>query len=178
MKKIIGILGAIVGLIGVIFQFFDKTMGWWEADWTTTPIIGSVTTESHYFNLLGELSSSSNNNNYPIVLADKTIITLILIIVLAGCVCLFIGGAKGNTALGILGTLLLIGGIVYFAYSLPNIPEMVSELHHFNPPNYLFGSGDWNFIIADIKNSWRLGNGFFITSGGAILGFIGSAMKE
>ncbi len=176
MNKVIGIIGGILGLIGAIFQFFDQTMGWWQ-DYTTTPL-GGITNGTWFLNLLGQITSD-NSKFKSETLANTTIVYIVLLAVVIGGILLFIGGITGKSSYGAIGTLLLLGGLIYFVYSLPNIPEIQSLLQNYTVSNYFYSSGQFSILSIVFSNAtWRLGNGFFITAGGALLGIISIALKS
>lgn len=167
MNKSLVVVGGIIALIGVFFQFVDKTMGWWMY-WTE---FGDI---SYYLSLTGVISNSNNTNTSE--LDSNTTLLIILALAVLGAILMVMTLSKNGKTLGFLGIVIIFAALGYFVYSLPNVFDgtLVEGLMALaDTTNYFYGT----FDIGPISTSWRVGNGFLITAAGAIVGLVGTFVK-
>ena len=173
MNKIVAILGRIVGIFAVILGLFEPTLGWWD-----------VTVDDYlvFFDGSGAINAfgySSNTANDNIELLGPLLL-IGGILFLVSSVLIIIASFKENKNFTILCSFLMIGGLALFCYGLTVVEDFENILEGLNffageERTVFFGTvdlglgGDW---------AWRLGNGFFIAIGGAVIALIGSFLKK
>ena len=170
MKKIIVILGGIIAVIGVLASFLDQTLGFWQV-LDSLEILGSTTDTTTFLSSFGQISNTDDSIE---TLEQSTIMLIIGISILVGGVIAIIGAGVEKNGLAIIGTVLMLVGLVYFVYSLPNFVE-IADLVEDN--SAFFGEATYTFI-GTLTRTWRLGNGFFISTGGCIISLVGAVLKE
>ncbi len=162
MKKIISILGSLIAIVAIFIGLVDETLGLWQCI-----IEDNVIT--YYFNAFGQLARNGNVESI-----EKNVIMIIIsAAVLIGATMTLIGGFTEKGGLAILGSLVIVAGISYFIYSLPNFQEL-TDILFFTDKNLYFGSEE----IISVDYQWRLGNGFIILFFGSLITLIGSLLKD
>ena len=171
MKKIIVILGGIIAVVGVLASFLDQTLGFWQV-LDSVEILGSTTDTTTFLSSFGQISNTGDDSIET--LEQSTIMLIIGISILVGGVIAIIGAGVGKNGLAIIGSVLMLVGLVYFVYSLPNFVEIADLVED---KSAFFGEATYTFI-GTLTRTWRLGNGFFISAGGCIISLVGSVLKE
>lgn len=171
--KAIVAIGAILGIVSVILYFISDAAGaWWQI--TYDPIVGN--TQHYNMNVFGQFQDQESFNPDDLVLGFYGILVVILVIL--GSVLGFAAIAKQIKAIGLLGAVLIIGGIVLFLIALNDVEgfqDVISLMEFFSSDDYnvFFGSaqflGDW---------SWSLSFGFFMAAAAGILILIGTFMLD
>lgn len=172
MKKIVAIIGGIIGLAGIIASLFDQTLGWWEIT-SVVEILGSSTTYKTFLSPFGNLSYDYKDD---IISIEGSIMILIALTTIIGNVLLLVGAFTDKNVLVIIGTFLAIIGLTYFLYSIGNFEEITALIQD-ESLSVIFGSESYTFIATTTSN-WRLGNGYFVTAAGAMVSLVGSFLKE
>ncbi|MHA1745439.1 MAG: hypothetical protein ACTSWW_05535 [Promethearchaeota archaeon] len=171
MKKIVVILGGVIAVVGVLASFLDQTLGFWQV-LDLVEFVGNTTETTTFLSSFGQLSNTADD---PIVTVEKSSIMLIVgLSILLGGVIATIGAGVEKNALAIIGTVLILVGLVYFVYALPNFIEIADIVED---QSALFGDATTTFIVT-LTRTWRLGNGFFISAAGSITALVGSILKE
>jgi len=166
MNKLIGIVGALITLVGVFFELFIPSMGWWQVN---SMVTGN--TWSTFLSLTGVLSNTANSNTKTVSESSQLIIILVFAII--GGFALLIGSFSGKSVIGLLGCLLIFVGLIWFVALLPSISELQNMLG--NPSNYAFGSGNVTiFGWTAASSNWFLSTGFWLTLSGGVIGLLGS----
>jgi hypothetical protein len=171
MNKIICFIGGLLGLVGIILPFADKTMAWWTV--SVDPNIGD--TVIFYLMPLGDII---NNSNDDVIDIEGNVLLIITFLVVIGSLLILIGTFMDNKNVAFIGTLLLIGGIAYFLQAIGNIEEIQDLMRAVEPDNYLFGEETVKVFILEWKYKWALGTGFYISTAGAIVSLIGLFQKQ
>ena len=78
--------------------------------------------------------------------------------------------------ISIIGAFIVILSLAYFLYALGNF-EQITDFIHDETKSALFGKETITFILT-YNNSWRLGNGYFITLAGSIATLVGLGLKD
>ncbi|MFO8018642.1 MAG: hypothetical protein R6U96_08405 [Promethearchaeia archaeon] len=72
-----------------------------------------------------------------------------------------------------MSALMMVGGLALFCIALTNNESLEWGIDFLN---FITGSEDYNIFFGEgTMYTWRLGNGFFIGTAGAIIGLIGAA---
>ena len=162
MKKFIAIGGALMTVAALMLGLIDASLGLWQY---SNEVFGSA-----YLNAFGQMTLFNGNVEN---IEDNLIMIIITTAILVGAVVILIGGFTDKGGLALIGSLLIIAGLAYFFYSLPNFQEIQNYLW-FTDKNVFFGSEE----ILTVDNAWRLGNGFFVLMVSVIVSLIGSLLKE
>ncbi len=166
-KKILAILGGLIGLLIVILAFIVPALGWWEVSFD--PFIGSI--RHSYIDPIG-IARNTANDNFDYM---GTYFTVAGVVFLAGCVWVLVGAIKESKVFTLLCAILMIAGLSIFCVALAmneDFENIISGL------DFLYG-GEHNVFFGSVSflgNEWiwRLGNGWFICLIAAILAFIGA----
>jgi len=75
-----------------------------------------------------------------------------------------------------IGIFVVLLSLIYFLYALGNFDQISNHISD-GTKSALFGKETITFILI-FNNSWRLGNGYFITSLGSIVSTVGLALKD
>jgi len=172
MKKIIIIIGSIIGLLGVLAGLIDQTLGWWEFT-SVYELLGNTTTYKTFLSPFGNITYDYQDD---VDALESKIVIVIAILVIIGNIVILIGGFMDKKMIAFIGVFIVLVGLSYFLYSLGNF-EQIMDLIQDESKSVLFGKETISFI-GTLNNSWRLGNGYFITAGGFIISAIGSLIKE
>lgn len=162
MSKVLAILGGIIGIIAVFLFFFEQSLGWWEVSVQIGTISNSV-----YISPFGYTSDD-------VFLGPLFLFAAILFIV--GSILIFVAAAKDSKGFSIICSLLMIGGLILFCYSLyanEDFDTILSGLETLlgSELNIFFGTVDLGMLGIW---TWRLGNGFFIACAGTAIALVGS----
>lgn len=165
------IIGGILAVVGILAAYLDKTLSMWQLDnslWV------------YHLNAFGFLSNTFNNDVLNLGSTDDVVnpgnYLYAGIIIIVGSVLAIYGGAKGSKALGVLGSIALLGGLAYFFYAHVVFIDA-------NPlMGWIGGMGSSEgFSLVWGSNggvSWRIGNGAFIVIAGAVVSLIGLGKKS
>lgn len=168
MKKLISIIGGIICIIAVLLGLLDPTLGFWELK--IEEIFGDGW-EGSYLNAFGQYVLI----NGDVETIDENIIMIIISLsILIGGVLIVTGGFMDKGPICVIGSLLIVGGISYFLYTLPKI-EMIDN--YFDLLN-LSGNKFFGSDTVVLEHKWRLGNGFFVLFFGTIIALIGTFLKD
>ncbi|TXT53431.1 MAG: membrane protein of unknown function [Promethearchaeota archaeon] len=171
--KFIVAIGAIIGIVSIILFFISDAAGaWWQV--TRNPSIGS--TQHWYMNVFGQFQDQESFDPEDLTLGFYGILVAILVIL--GSVLGFVAIAKQAKAIGILGAVLIIGGIVLFLISLNDVEgfqDVISVMEFFSSEDYNVFFGNAQFLGAW---SWSLSFGFFMAAAAGILILIGTFMLD
>jgi choline-glycine betaine transporter len=161
--KILAMLAGIIGIFAVFSFFIEESLGaWWQVE--IDYVIGKTT---NYYNAFG-MSSGEDSE-----LALEMLGLVAGIIYVLGSVFIIYAASKETKGIGILSALMMVGGLALFCYALAN-NETLEGITDFL--NFISGSDEYNVFFGEWTiYSWRLGNGFFIGTVGAIIGLIGAA---
>jgi hypothetical protein len=162
MKKFIAIGGALMTIAALMLGLIDATLGVWQY---SDEIFGTA-----YLNAFGQLTLFNGNVEN---IEDNIIMIIITTAILVGAVVILIGGFTDKGGLALLGSLVIIAGLAYFFYSLPNFQEIQNYLW-FTDKNVFIGSE----VVLTVDVAWRLGNGFFVLIVGFVVSLIGSLLKD
>lgn len=150
-RSIIAIVGGVIILVSVALSIFIKELGWWNL----LTVLGDDVTYTDVF------TTPFFGDNDTYFNAELTYLLPGIIAGIGGILCLF-----GNKYLSITGGLVAITGMIVFMIFLGD--SWVGDLAE------LAGKGAlWGGILVW---KWRLGIGFFITGGGALLAILGGAL--
>lgn len=171
MKKLVVILGGVIAVVGVLASFLDQTLGFWQV-FDVFEILATTTETTTFISSFGQISNTADDT---IEILEKSSTMLIIgITILLGGVIAAIGAGVEKKTLAIIGTALILVGLVYFVYTLPNFTEIADIVED---QSALFGDATYTFI-GTLTRTWRLGNGFFISAAGSITALVGSILKE
>ena len=147
-RSYIAIVGGIVAILGVGLSIFIKELGWWNV------LSGEEYTTTW--------TSAFFGNTDPYFADEFNYLLPGIIAALGGLLCLF-----GNKMLSIVGGVVIIAGIIVFIVLLPGSNTFLGLAEAFDKSPY------WD---TGIIYKWRLGIGFFITCGGAVLALLGGLL--
>ncbi len=168
-NKLPAFIGAIIGLAGVLLGLVEPSLGWWQVNFVLGPI-----NEYLYINAFGYSSNTFNNST-------ELVSNLLLIgglLYLAGTLLLLITTAANKKSGAILFAILMIIGLIIYCYGLyanEDYGNILSGLEFLSGNKYNIFFGEYHFFGTW---TWRLGNGFFISIAGAVIGLIGAAMID
>lgn len=156
------ILGSIIGFVGLLMFYIDETLAMWQLE-------GYFSTQ-YYMNIFGVVfQDGSEFANFG---EEGGTFVYAAIIVIVGLALLILAGLQGSKAIGLIAIVAFLGGLAYYYYSFV-------QFYYDNELLFGFFGGMGSvegFQILWGNNdpvSWRLGNGFFIVFGGAIVSLIG-----
>lgn len=162
LSKVLAILGGIIGLIAVFLFFFEQSLGWWEV---------SVQ--------IGTLSNSAYISPFGYTSDDAFLGPLFLfaaVLFILGSVLIFVAAAKDSKGFSIICSLLMIGGLILFCYSLyanEDFDALITGLETLLGSEFFVFFGTVDLGLFGIW-TWRLGNGFFIACAGTVIALVGS----
>ena len=172
MKKIIVIIGSIIGLLGIFAGLIDQTLGWWEFT-SVYDVLFTTHTDKTFLSPFGNITYDFNET---VTALEGNAMIMIAILVIIGNISVLIGGSVDKKLVSIIGISVVLLCLIYFLYGLGNF-EQISNYINDGTKSALFGK-ETNIFILTFNNSWRLGNGFFIASAGSIVSVVGLALKD
>lgn len=156
--NILFLLGGILGLLGTLLFYLDNSLALWQFN-------GPLS--SYYLNAFGTLYKDGSAYE-----SWSMLYLISAIIIFAGSGLCLAASIIGNKKIGIIGSICLFAGLGFFVYAQF---DFIS-----NPVGSIIGptinGTGLNPIWANYNSgelTWRLGYGFFIVSGGAIISLIG-----
>lgn len=165
------IIGGVLAVVGLLAGLLDNTLSMWQLDNSLFVF---------HLNAFGMLSNTFNNDVLNLCSSDDVTnpgnYLYAGIIITVGAVIAIYGGAKGSKALGVIGSIALLGGLAYFYYAhvifIGDNPLL----------SWIGGMGSAEgFAIVWGENgavNWRIGNGAFIVIAGAVISLIGFGKKN
>ncbi len=163
-NKAIAVLAAIIGIIGVVIPI--EFLSWWKADLSQLP----NPVYSQYINAWAQYMSENPVNsdvNYD-VLPDMYLLSGILTFL--GAVVLFLGGVKGNKAVVVVGSIVMLAGPVMFIVAQTGNGDLSTIAVWLGGDNRYFGSKNAGPLYGDVV--WYLNVGFFLPIAGGVIGFL------
>lgn len=161
--KILAILGGLIGFLSVFIYFADPTLGaWWQLE-------GVI--YKHYISALG----TAEVDDFTMHLGVLGFIAGVLFIL--GSLLIFVAAGKESKGIASLSFILMIGAFILYGYSLTEAESLQILSGTIDIINSISQSNEYNMFFGELGFwSWRLGNGFFIAIGAAVLTLI-AAMK-
>ncbi|MFO8017203.1 MAG: hypothetical protein R6U96_01085 [Promethearchaeia archaeon] len=159
--KIIAIVAGLIGIFAVLSFFIEESLGaWWQVE-------NDLFNTTFYLNAFGMSSGEESE------LALETLGLVAGIIYLLGSVLIIYAASQETKGVGILSALMMVGGLALFCIALTNNESLEWGIDFLN---FITGSEEYNIFFGEATMyTWRLGNGFFIGTAGAIIGLIGAA---
>ena len=130
-------------------------------------------TDKTFLSPFGDLTYNYQDD---IVALEGNIMIIIAFLVIIGNLGALIGGSMDKKMISIIGIFVVILSLGYFLYALGNF-EQITDFINDETKSVLFGKETINFILT-FNNSWRLGNGYLITSIGSIASVVGLVLKD
>ncbi len=171
MKKIIVIIGSTIGLLGIFAGLIDQTMGWWE--FTSVSELFGTNTNKTFLSPFGNFTFDYQND---VIALESKIMVVIAILVILGNIGALVGSFMDKKMVVIIGASIVALCLLYFLYALGNF-EQITDFIHDETKSAIFGKETISFVLT-FNNSWRLGNGYFITLAGSIATLVGLGLKD
>ena len=180
MKKIVVLIGSILGLLVIIAGLIFQIFGWWEFT-LISDISGEQITHTEYLSPFGRIT----NDYFDTVTTDGgIIIILIAILVIIGNISVLIGGLLDRKLISIIGVSIVFLSLLFFIFALgseSNFPRINTKWFlrlASNDYSVYWGNFINEGVIVPGDYSWRLGNGFLIMCVGCIVSIVGVALKD
>ncbi|MFX1572546.1 MAG: hypothetical protein ACFFB0_07345 [Promethearchaeota archaeon] len=165
--EILGMIGACIGLLSIIFSFIFPELSWYKYEVTDEVL---ELTSGAYLTGFGTYISTGT-----MATPDIAILMLIggILIVIGSVLCI-VSVVKELKIIGVSGgILILLGPVLLIIDLLTGMSEIAETISTIDPNVNMF----WDsFSESGITFSWGLWIGFYIALAGGILGLIGGAL--
>jgi hypothetical protein len=174
MARPIALIAGLIAIAVAVLSIFIETFGFFNVSITSTPLFGTPTTASMWYNSLWGYYDYGDDK---IIYASEksTEMAAGILMILGGVLCLL---QKKTPAL--LGGILILAGLGL--WTLVAADKFVEFIESFGASaddytilDLFSGEESWNVIFFTLKLEWGIGYGYYGMAAAGVLGLVGSS---